>query len=148
MNQSTGALQHNEMGTIFVAYGGGSHRHAVLETAVELASSGDHDVLVYHLKEEDTDPETTVRDEIRNAVEQVAPYVAYEIEIDGTEDAPDAGEPSRETRLLEAIDRPDREFEFVVLGDVDRGPVEQFTHPSLTRAVLNDATCPVTLVPV
>lgn len=136
------------MGTIFVAYGGGSHRHVVLETAVELASAGDHDLLVYHLKEADTDPEMRIRDEIRTAVEQVGAYVAYEIEIDGSEDSPDAGEPSREARLLEAIDRPDREFEFAVMGDVDRGPVEQFTHSSLTRAVLNDGTCPVMLVPV
>lgn len=136
------------MGTIFVAYGGGEHRNVVLETATELAASGGHDLLVYHVTEARTTSEPRVRDEIRSVVQHVTPYVAYEIEIDGPATAAADEFPSKETKLVDAIHRSDRDPEYVVMGDVDRGPVEQFTHPSLTRAVLTETTYPVMLVPV
>lgn len=138
---------HIAMGTIFVAYGGGEHRNRVLETAVEQASSDDHDVLVYHVMTEQTPAERRVRDEIRSVVQQQVSYVAYDIEIDGGAVDGTGTDVSKETKLVEAIDRPDQAFEYVVMGDVNRGPVEQFTHSSMTRAVLNEATCPVMLVP-
>lgn len=145
---STDANTHTAMGTVFVAYGGGEHRNVVLETATELASSGDHDLHVYHYAEDQMTPETRVRDEIRSVVQEVTPYVAYEIEIGGpaTEAADESH--SKETKLVDAIHRAEHELEYVVMGDVDRGPVEQFTHPSMTRAVLKKTSCPVMLVPV
>lgn len=139
---------HIAMGTIFVAYGGGEHRNRVLETAVEQAAAGNHDVLVYHVMTEQTPDERRVRDEIRNVVQQRDPYVAYDIEIDGGAVDGTGTDDPKETKLLEAIDRSALDFEYVVMGDVNRGPVEQFTHSSMTRAVLNEATCPVMLVPV
>lgn len=142
------AATDNEMGTIFVAYGGGEHRNVVLETATELAASGGHDLLVYHVTEARTTSEPRVRDEIRSVVQQVTRYVAYEIEIDGSATAAADESPSKESKLVDAIHRAEPDLEYVVMGDVDRGPVEQFTQPSTTRAVLDDATYPVMLVPV
>lgn len=135
------------MGTIFVAYGGGEHRNRVLERATELAASGDHDLLVYHLA---TDPRASgpsVREEISSVIREVTPHVAYEIEIDDLpSDSTDESQ-SKPARLLEALDGTEGDVEYVVMGDVERGPVEQFTHHSMTGAVLNEGICPVMLVP-
>lgn len=135
------------MGTIFVAYGGGEHRNVVLERATELAASGDHDLLVYHLA---TDPQVSapiVRDEITSVIEEVTRYVAYEIEIDSpaADSAPETQ--SKPARFLEALEGTDCDIEYIVMGAVDRGPVEQFTHHSMTSAVLDEGISPVMLVP-
>lgn len=133
------------MGTIFVAYGG-SRRKLILEAAVDRAATDSHDLLICQIQEEPSDPVDRVRDEVETVVGQIDPHTALEIEVAETSDG--EGDRSVQARLLEAINQRDRSFEYVVMGDIDRGSIEKFTHSSLTEAVLNDGTYPVLLVPV
>lgn len=136
------------MGTIFVAYGGGDHRNRVLEFAVEQAGTSGYELVVYHLHESKTESPQTIREEIEAVVQRTKPHLVYEIEIDTRETVADRTNVSRQKRLIDAILSDDRTFEYVVMGDVERGSIEEFTHSSMTEAVLATHAVPVLLVPI
>jgi nucleotide-binding universal stress UspA family protein len=130
------------MGGIFVAYGGRDHRTDVLEFAVEQAMSGGRDLVVYHVREDKSESVPEVREEIEFVVRKKDPSLVYDIEIDRQKDR------SKRELLLEAVFETDRDFDYVVMGEIKRGPLEEITHSSLTKAVLNEHSIPVTLVPL
>lgn len=129
------------MGNILVAYGG-DRRKGVLEVAVERAAAGGHELYVLHVQGEPGDSSTGIRDEIEAIVQQTDPYIVYDIDIDRA----DEGGGSTQDRLIGAIDA--RAYEYVVMGAVNRGSIEDFTHSSMTEAVLEERVIPVLLVPV
>jgi nucleotide-binding universal stress UspA family protein len=134
------------MGTIFVAYGG-ENRAAVLETAINRAHADGHDLYVYHVLERES-VRRNVRDEIHSVIERPDPTVVVDIEIDRADSHPaDDGEPSKENLLRTALRTGDSDYEYVVMGDIDRGTIEGFIHASMTEAALEEAACPVMLVP-
>lgn len=55
---------------------------------------------------------------------------------------------SKRTRLLDAIFESGTDYEYVVVGDVERDAIEGLTHASLTKSVLKEHAIPVVLVPV
>lgn len=136
------------MGTIFIAYGERDGRTEVLEFAVDQASTCGHDLLVYHVQEAQSESVAEVRTEIETTVEERAPFLVYDIEIDRSDGR--AGSPvrSKQDLLVEAIFERDRDVDYVVMGEVRRGPIEEFTHSSMTEAVLKEHDIPVTLVPI
>ncbi|MFB6301158.1 MAG: universal stress protein [Halobacteriales archaeon] len=136
------------MGSIFVAYGGGDHRNAVLEFAVEQASASGYDLFVYHVQDSTTESVQSVREEIEAVVQRTDPHIVYEIEIDTRDEVSDRTNVSRQKRLVDAIHSGDREYEYVVMGDIERGSIEELTHSSMTEAVLETHTVPVLLVPI
>ncbi len=135
------------MGTIFVAYGNRDRRADVLKFAVEQASAGGFELVVFHVQETPSESAMGVRAEIESVIEEIDPYLVYDIEIERPNNR---SEPAmaKEERLLKAIFDTDRDFEYVVMGTIERGPIEKFTHSSMTKAVLNKRSIPVTLVPI
>ncbi|QLH76211.1 universal stress protein [Halosimplex rubrum] len=132
------------MGTIFVAYGGDG-RESVLEFAAERARETGEELYVYHLRElvgESID----VRAEVETVLDEVAPGVAVEVAVETAED--DEAGPSTKARLAEVAAEPERDWTYVVMGDVEYGAVERFVLPSMTEAVLETRAVPVLLVPV
>ncbi|MDY6818875.1 MAG: universal stress protein [Halobacteriales archaeon] len=136
------------MSTIFVAYGGGDHRNTVLAFAVEQAAASGYELLVYHVHESTTESVDTVRKEIERVVQRTDPHVVYEIEIDTRDDVSDRTNVSRQKRLTDAIVAGAETYEYVVMGDIDRGSIKELTHASMTQAVLETHEVPVLLVPV
>jgi len=130
------------MGAIFVAYGERDHRTDVLEFAVEQAMSGGRDLVVYHVREDKSESVLEIREEIEFAVRKKDPSLVYDIEIDRLKDR------SKRELLLEAVFETDRDFDYVVMGEIKRGPLEGITHSSLTKAILNEHSIPVMLVPL
>jgi nucleotide-binding universal stress UspA family protein len=135
------------MGTIFVAYGDHKGRETVLEFAVERAVESGDDLFVYHVEESEDESPEAVREEIAAVVERTAPDVAFEARVAVPADHSDAANVSKQKRLLDAILSSGREYEYVVMGNVERGTVERFTIPSMTEAVLETRNIPVVLVP-
>lgn len=136
------------MAAIFVAYGERDRRTDILEFAVEQAASCGHDLVVYHIQEARSESVGEIREEIETVVQQVDPYLVYDIEIvrlDG--EFGKTGE-SKQEHLLRAIFETDREYAYVVMGKIDRGPIAEITHSSMTKAVLNEHSIPVLLVPI
>lgn len=136
------------MGTIFVAYGDPDHRDQVLEFAAEQAAPCGHDLFVYHVQESAGETVGEVKAEARRVMEDAAPEVPYEIHVDAKAEFSERTNVSKQKRLTDAILDGDREYEYVVMGDVDRSSIEELTHASTTRAVLETHQVPVTLVPV
>lgn len=135
------------MGTIFVAYGGPEGRERVLEFAARRARASDDGLYVYHIPELAGDATDEVRAEIAAVLDRTAPDVTVEIAVDDRDRASDATNVSPTKRLVDAVLDADREFEYVVMGHVDRGTLERLTVPSMTEAVLETRSIPVVLVP-
>lgn len=136
------------MGTIFVAYGDRDRRREILEFAVEQAASCGHDLVVYHVHEAPSESTTMVRDEIERVVQDTDPYLVYDIEIERWNDRSGERAVSKQERLLDAIFESGRDYEYVVMGEIERGTLEGFTHSSMTEAVLKERAIPVVLVPI
>ena len=136
------------MGTIFVAYGQPGHRKTILEFAIERAVASDDDLLIYHVQESEDESAQQLREEIEQVVEQTDPSVTYTVEINYRGEASDQTNISTQKRLTDAILESDTDYEYVVMGDVERGAVEELTHASMTTAVLATHAVPVLLVPV
>jgi nucleotide-binding universal stress UspA family protein len=136
------------MGTIFVAYGEAEHRTAVLEFAVEQAAASDHDLLVCHIQESSKESARAIREEIDLVVQRIAPDLPVEVRINTRDEMSDQTNISAQKRLVDAILEPDRDYEYVVMGDIERGSIEGLAHASLTEAVLKTHAIPVLLVPV
>lgn len=136
------------MGTIFVAYGGPNHPNRVLEFAVDQAAASEYDLLVYHVEEDVEESIQEIREEIETVVEKSVPEITYSVEIDTRDEVSDQTNVSKQKRLTDALLDSDREFEYVVMGDIQRTSLEGLTHASMTRAVLELHSFPVLLVPV
>lgn len=136
------------MVAIFVAYGERDGRTKVLEFAVDQAISGGHTLVVYHVQEAKSESVPEIRAEVEAVVQQKAPSLIYDIEIDRPEDHSKRAGSSRQELLLSAIFETDRDFAYVVMGEIQRGPIEDITHSSMTTAVLNEHSIPVLLVPL
>lgn len=133
------------MGTIFVAYGDPEYRQTVLEFAAEQAAGCDHELLVYHVQESDANSAEEVREEIETVVREAAPEVALKAHINTPEDI---SRVSKRKRLTDAIIESDRDYEYVVMANIQRDSIETITHDSMTEAVLETHEVPVMLVPV
>jgi hypothetical protein len=136
------------MGTIFVAYGEPGSRDTVLAFAVEQAAASGHDLLVYHVEESGEESASSIRDEVERVVENTAPGVDFEVGINFRDEVTDRTNVSKRKRLTDAIQESDREYEYVVMGDIERDSLEGLTHASMTEAVLGLHAVPVMLVPV
>lgn len=138
------------MGTIFVAYGEPERRTAVLEFAARQASASGHDLYVYHVAEGDGGSEdaAALRSEAEEVLARVAPGVAADIAVEERESFSDDTNVSPQKRLTDAVLESGREYEYVVMGAVERTAVEGISHPSMTKAVLETHAVPVALVPV
>lgn len=120
----------------------------MLEFVAEQASASGFDLLVYHIQETPSESAMEVREAIESIVQGVDPYLVYDIVIERWDDRSGESDSSKQERLLEAIFGSDRDVEYVVMGEIERGPIEEFTHSSVPKAVLNERTIPVTLVPI
>jgi len=134
------------MGTIFVAYGEG-RRERVLEYAAGRAREAGDDLFVYHAQENADESGDEVRAEITLILEDAAPDVDAEVLIEEWRGESDETNVSGQKRLTDAIQGSDREWSYVVMGNVRHGAVESFVVPSMTEAVLELRTVPVMLVP-
>ena len=137
------------MGTIFVAYGGlPEERAAVLEVAAERAAASGDGLFVYHAREVADEPARGLEEEVRATVDRVDPEIPVEVDLNAETDDTGATEVSKQKRLTDAILEGHREFEYVVMGEIEHGRIEEFVLPSLTEAVLDTHRIPVLLVPV
>jgi nucleotide-binding universal stress UspA family protein len=137
------------MGTIFVAYGGlPEERTAVLEFAAERAAASGGGLFVYHAREVADEPARDLEAEVRTTVDRVDPDIPLELDLNVETDDAEAADVSKQTRLTDAILESGREFEYVVMGEVEQGRIEELVLPSMTEAVLNTHRVPVLLVPV
>lgn len=141
------AVKPAAMATIFVAYGG-TGREAVLGFAAERAAASGDDLLVYHVQESAEETSGPVQSEIEAVMDGASTDVAYEVAIERREAESDETNVSQQKRLIDAVTDPDREFTYAVMGEVERGPIESITLPSMTEAVLETRSIPVVLVPV
>lgn len=135
------------MPCIFVAYGDPDCREAVLEFAVNRAAVSGDDLLVHHIRQSQEASDQQIRGEIDSTVERVAPQVTYEVQIDSKEVHTDAGNVSKQKRLTNAILQDPRDFVYVIMGNIERGIIEEITLSSMTEAVLETHEVPVLLVP-
>lgn len=136
------------MACIFVAYGITDSRISVLEFALERAAAAGDDLLVHHLKESREEPADAIRTEVDEVVQRVAPGVQYEVRIDDHGVYSEDTNVSNQKRLIDAILEDDREYAYVVMGNIERGTIEELTLSSMTEAVLETHDIPVMLVPV
>lgn len=136
------------MGTIFVAYGDHDERDRVLAFAAERAAASGDDLFVYHVEEAEDESPAAVREEVAAVVERVAPDVAFETRVSVPDSSSDRVNVSKQKQLLDVLTASGREFEYAVMGNVDRGAVESLVLPSMTEAVLESRSIPVMLVPV
>jgi nucleotide-binding universal stress UspA family protein len=135
------------MGTIFVAYGKPDGRNTVLEFAVEQAAASEHDLFVYHVQESEGGPPDRIREEVETVIQRTAPAVTFEVATDSREEVSDRTNVSKRKRLTDAILESDRDYEYVVMGAIERDSLEGVVHTSMTEAVLKLHAVPVTLVP-
>lgn len=138
------------MGTVFVAYGKESSREPVLEFAAERAAVAGDDLFVYHIRELDDPSDERIRTEIEEVIRRTAPDVDFEVSIGGLDTQEGEYEQSRVSKrkqLLDTITATDRDYEYVVMGNVERGPIEEFVLSSMSEAVLDTRRIPVMLVP-
>lgn len=142
------------MGTIFVAYGQEPYRETVLEFAAKRAAAAADDLFVYHIHEVNDQSTEQMRGEIEAVIQRTAPDVDFEITIglpehlDPQESKYERSTVSPRKQLLDAITATDRDYEYVVMGNIEHGPVEEFFLTSMTEAVLDTYEIPVMLVPV
>jgi alkanesulfonate monooxygenase SsuD/methylene tetrahydromethanopterin reductase-like flavin-dependent oxidoreductase (luciferase family) len=112
------------MGTIFVAYGGPpGQRTTVLEFAAERAAASGDGLLVYHAREVADEPARDVEAEVRATVDRVDPGVPVEVDLNAETDDTEAAAVSKQKRLTDAVLEGDREFEYVVMGEVEHGRI-------------------------
>jgi nucleotide-binding universal stress UspA family protein len=142
-----GGTERRGMGTIFVAYGDHEGREDVLAFAAERAGASGDDLLVYHVEEFEAESPDAVREEIADVMAETAPDVDYRTEVSAPEEHSDRTNVSKQKRLLDAVLDSGREFEYVVMGNVERGRVESLSIPSATEALLESRGVPVVLVP-
>lgn len=135
------------MATVFVAYGEGG-REDVLAFAAERARESGDDLYVYHYQETASETADEVRAEIEAVLAEVAPDVSAEIVVETGRGGSDDTNVSSQKKLADAIEKTDREWSYVVMGNVEHGAVESFVLPSLTETVLDLRDVPVMLVPV
>lgn len=45
------------------------------------------------------------------------------------------------------VESADRDYEYVVMGNIERGPIEEFFLSDMSEAILDTHTLPVMLVP-
>jgi nucleotide-binding universal stress UspA family protein len=135
------------MATVFVAYGEDG-REDVLASAAERASESGDDLFVYHYQETASETAAEVREEIAAVLDEVAPAIDAEIVVEEGRGRSDETNVSSQKKLADAIQSDDREWAYVVMGNVQHGAVESFVLPSLTEAVLDLRSVPVMLVPV
>lgn len=136
------------MGTIFVAYGEPDDRDAVLRVAAEQAAAAGHDLLVFHVLEGDDEDADAVEAAARTTALDIAPTVDVEVRVEARERVSDATNVSPQKRLVDAILETPGAWEYVVMGDVERGTVDGLVHASMTEAVIRAHAVPVLLVPV
>ncbi|WP_122091177.1 universal stress protein [Halalkalicoccus subterraneus] len=139
------------MGTILVAYGKDPHRNTVLEFAVERAAAANDDLFVYHINEPEDNSPDQVRGEIEQVLQQTAPTVEFEIAIEelGTvQEKFEHSKVSKQKQLVDIIESSDRDYEYLVMGNIERGPIEEFFLSSMSEAVLDTYAIPVMLVPI
>jgi len=136
------------MGTIFVAYGRPQNRNTVLRFAARQAASCDHELFVYHIHESAEDSVTDVREEAETVLDEATPQVPFTVHINTPNGTFGPSTASKSERLLDAILETDPDYEYVVMGDIERGSLEALTHDSLTEAILRTHSIPVMLVPV
>lgn len=136
------------MGTLFVAYGEPDERTAVLEFALERAAAAGDDLLVHHVLESEAEEPDAIREEVATTVERVAPDVAFEVRLDDRGVYSDESNVSTRKRLIDAILADGAEYDYVVMGNVEHGAIEELTLSSVTEAVLDTHAIPVLLVPV
>lgn len=138
------------MGTIFVAYGKKPHRETVLEFAAKRAMAAGDDLFIYHIHESDDESDDQVRTEVEGILQQTAPEVDFEVVVGrlGTQKGEyDRSPVSKQKQLLDMITTTDRDYEYVVMGNVKQGLVEEFLLSSMSEAVLDTYKIPVMLVP-
>lgn len=135
------------MGTVFVAYGEPEHRDTVLRFAAKQAANCDHDLFIYHIQESTADSIERIHEEAETVLEETAPQVPFSVHINTPDDTSGLSTPSKSKRLIDAILETDPDYEYVVMGDIERGSLEDLTHDSLTRAILKTHSIPVLLVP-
>jgi len=135
------------MATVFVAYGEDGCED-VLSFAAERARESGDDLFVYHYQETASETAAEVRAEIEAVLDRVAPAVDAEIVVEEGRGVSDEANVSSQKKLIDAIENGDREWAYVVMGNVEHGTVESFVLPSLTEAVLGLRDVPVLLVPV
>ena len=136
------------MGTLFVAYGEPSDREAVLRVAAEQAAAAGHDLHVFHVQETDDEDAEAVEAAARETVAAVAPGVEMTVHVAARGEVSDETNVSPQKRLVDAVLEDADAWEYVVMGDVERGTVDEFVHASMTEAVLAAHAVPVLLVPV
>lgn len=136
------------MGTIFVAYGESKHRNTVLKFAAKQAADCDHSLFIYHIQGSTVDSIKRIQEKVERVIEKTAPQVPFTVHINTPDEESGLTNLSKPKRLIDAILETDAEYEYVVMGDIERGPFEDLTHDSLTRALLETHSIPVMLVPV
>lgn len=139
------------MGTIFIAYGKEPYRETVLEFAAKRAAAAGDDLLVYHIHESEDESDDRIRTEVKEVIQRTAPDVDFEVSIgrlDTQEGEYEQSTVSKQKQLLNMITVNDRDYEYVVMGNVEQGLVEEFLLSSMSEAVLDTHTIPVMLVPV
>jgi len=136
------------MGTVFVAYGGSGRRQAVLEFAADQAAASGYDLVVYHARESTDEPVEEITEEIESVLQESAPGLVFEVQTDSREEISDRTNVSKHKRLTDAVLEADRDYEYAVMGHVQRGSIEEFARASMTKAMLEAHALPVVLVPV
>lgn len=139
------------MGTILVAYGKDPHRNTVLEFAVERAAAANDDLFVYHINEPEDDSPDQIQTEIQQTIQQAEPGVEFEVaieDLDTVQEKFERSNVSKQKQLADMIESPDRDYEYVVMGNIERGPIEGFFLSSMSEAVLDTHVIPVMLVPI
>lgn len=139
------------MGTLFVAYGKEPARKPVLEFAAQRAAVAGDDLFVYHIREQADPPDERLRAEIEEVMRRTAPDVDFEVSIGGldTQEGEYERSPvSKRKQLLDTITAAERDYEYVVMGNIDEGPIEELILSSMSEAVLDTRRIPVMLVPV
>ena len=136
------------MPCVFVAYGATERRIPVLEFAAERAMAAGEELLVHHVQESPEDSAGAIRDEVAGVIDRVAPDIQYEVRIDDHGVYSEDTNVSKQKRLIDAIMEDDREYAYVVMGNIERGTIEELTLSSMTEAVLGIHDIPVMLVPV
>jgi nucleotide-binding universal stress UspA family protein len=119
-----------------------------LEFAVDQATTCGHELVVYHIQEAQSESVAEVRKEIETIVQQQDPYLVYDIEIDRWDSRSKERGQSKQNQLRKAIFETNRDYEYVVMGEIERGPIEGITHSSMTKAILKEHEIPILLVPV
>lgn len=139
------------MGTIFVAYGKEPHRETVLEFAAQRAAAADDDLFVYHIHESEDESDGRIRTGVEEVIRRTAPEIDFEVligRLETQEGGYERSKVSKQRQLLDMITANNRDYEYVVMGNVEQGLVEEFLLSSMSEAVLDTHKIPVMLVPI